>query len=75
MDDFKEVWMIACLKNCQNATFLLTDNEIKKENFLEFVNSFLNTGEISGMLEKQDRDTAQTEALEKGEDQVPAEIL
>lgn len=71
--------MNGAIANVDHTTFLLTDNEIKKEVFLEFVNSFLNTGEISGMLEKQDRDTAQTEAekfmVKRGEDTPPAEVL
>jgi len=45
-----------------DVSFLLTDNDIKKEEFLEFINSFLSTGEVSNMLEKADKDTAQTEA-------------
>jgi len=79
LEDFKEAWMNAANANVENTTFLLTDNEIKKEVFLEFVNSFLNTGEISGMLEKVDRDTAQSEAekfmVKRGEDTPPAEVL
>lgn len=79
LEDYKEVWCNSALANVDHCTFLLTDNEIKKEVFLEFVNSFLNTGEISGMLEKQDRDTAISEAekfmVKRGEEPPPAEIL
>lgn len=58
LEDFKEVWTNAAAELNDNVTFLLTDNEIKKEEFLEFINSFLNTGEVSNMLEKPDKDTA-----------------
>jgi len=71
--------MNAAMANVLNTTFLLTDSEIKNEIFLEYVNSFLNTGEISGMLEKPDRDTAQSEAerfmVKRGEDAPAPEVL
>jgi dynein heavy chain len=62
LEDFKEVWCEAAKFNVSDTTFLLTDNDIKKEEFLEFINSFLNTGEVSNMLEKPDKDTAIAEA-------------
>jgi dynein heavy chain len=34
----------------QSVTFLLTDSEIKKETFLEALNSMLATGEIPGLF-------------------------
>lgn len=57
----KHVWMDAARADVRNVTFLMTDAEIKSEDFLEQVNSFLNTGEIGGMLEKADKDTASGE--------------
>lgn len=79
LEDYKEAWMNAAMANVLNTTFLLTDSEIKNEIFLEYVNSFLNTGEISGMLEKPDRDTAQSEAerfmVKRGEDAPAPEVL
>jgi len=41
-----------------NTTFLLTDSEVKKEEFLEFLNSFLLTGEIAGLLPKDEKEVA-----------------
>ena len=40
----------------QNVTFLMTDSEIKKESFLEAINSLLSTGEIPGLLGKDDKE-------------------
>ena len=40
----------------QPVTFLMTDAEIKFESFLEAINSHLATGEIPGLLLKEDRD-------------------
>jgi len=41
--------------------FILTDAEIKKEEFLEAVNSMLSTGEIPGLLNKEDREMFPTQ--------------
>lgn len=38
----------------KHVTFLLTDSEIKDENFLEYMNSLLMTGEISGLFAKDE---------------------
>ena len=40
----------------QSVTFLMTDADVKSESFLEAVNSHLATGEIPGLLLKEDRD-------------------
>jgi len=34
----------------------MTDAEIKQEYFLEFINSILSTGEVAGLLPKEERD-------------------
>lgn len=57
----KNLWMAGSRADVKNVTFLLTDAEIKSEDFLEFLNSFLNTGEIAGLLDKADKDTAMCE--------------
>ena len=38
------------------VTFLMTDSEIKNEAFLEAINSMLATGEIPGMIGKDDKE-------------------
>lgn len=40
----------------KRTTFILTDSEIKQEFFLEFINSILATGEVAGLLPKEERD-------------------
>lgn len=40
----------------KNVTFILTDAEIKSETFLEAINSMLATGEIPGLIPKDERD-------------------
>eukprot|EP01060_Flectonema_neradi_P002972 TRINITY_DN11858_c1_g1_i1.p1 TRINITY_DN11858_c1_g1~~TRINITY_DN11858_c1_g1_i1.p1 ORF type:complete len:4751 (+),score=995.77 TRINITY_DN11858_c1_g1_i1:132-14255(+) len=49
-DDLRELYRIAGLK--KPVTFIITDNEILQEKFLEYINSFLSTGEIPGLWER-----------------------
>jgi dynein heavy chain len=39
-----------------SVTFLMTDAEIKNESFLEAINSMLATGEIPGLIGKDDKE-------------------
>jgi len=38
------------------TTFLMTDAEVKKEEFLEYINMILSTGEIPGLLAKDEKE-------------------
>lgn len=38
------------------TTFLMTDAEVKKEEFLEYINMILSTGEIPGLLQKDEKE-------------------
>ena len=40
----------------KQVAFIMTDAEIKKETFLEAINSMLATGEIPGLIPKEDKD-------------------
>ena len=40
----------------EGVTFILTDNEIKSEGFLEFINNVLATGEIGGLFARDEID-------------------
>ena len=40
----------------KSVTFILTDAEIKSENFLEFINMLLSTGEVAGLIPKDEKD-------------------
>jgi len=38
------------------VTFILTDAEVKEETFLEYINMILSTGEIPGLLAKDEKE-------------------
>jgi dynein heavy chain, axonemal len=40
----------------KQVTFLMTDAEVKKEEFLEYINMILSTGEIPGLLAKDEKE-------------------
>lgn len=54
-DDFRSLYINTGQKNL-HTTFILTDLEIKSDGFLEYFNSFLSTGEISGLFAKDEMD-------------------
>ena len=64
----------------QSVCFLMTDAEVKSEAFLEAINSMLATGEIPGLLGKEDKDLIPVqckpiymkEVGQKGEDPPPS---
>lgn len=55
-DAIREQYMNAATK--RSVTMLFTDNEIKQEIFLEYINSFLSNGEIAGLFASDQRDSA-----------------
>lgn len=65
--NFREDFKVALLDSgCKRRphVFLLADTQIIHEQFLEDVNSILNTGEIADLYEKEDYDKM-AECLEK----------
>jgi len=59
LEDIKGLYMIAGAKG-QGVTFILTDNEIKMESFLEYINNMLATGEIGGLFARDEIDEITT---------------
>ena len=67
----------------KTVTFVLTDAEIKQEGFLEYISSFMSTGEVVGLIPKEEKDTFRMEiknvmikegAIGKQEDPTKAEM-
>ena len=54
-EDIKNLFDIAGHKG-NPITFLLTDAEIKSETFLEYINMVLSTGEIPGIIPKDEKE-------------------
>lgn len=57
MEDLRDLYIRAGQKGDQ-VTFILTDAEVKTESFLEYMNSMLATGEVVGLMQKEDKDAA-----------------
>jgi dynein heavy chain, axonemal len=55
MEDIKELFGTVC-NTTNQVSFVITDQEIKNDGFLELINSLLATGEIPGMLTKDDKE-------------------
>jgi len=54
-EDIKNMFDIAGHKGHQ-ISFLMTDAEVKNENFLEYINMVLSTGEIPGLIPKDEKE-------------------
>jgi len=54
-DNIKELYHISVPQG-KSVAFIMTDAEIKSESFLEQINSMLSTGEIPGLIPKEDKE-------------------
>lgn len=55
LEDFKPLYRRAGVAG-QGCVFLVTDREIKEEGFLEYINIFLNTGELPNLFARDEFD-------------------
>ena len=55
LEDFKPLYRRAGVQG-KGAVFLMTDKEIKEEAFLEYINIFLNTGELPNLFPRDELD-------------------
>uniref|UniRef100_A0A1I8M6Y8 AAA+ ATPase domain-containing protein n=1 Tax=Musca domestica TaxID=7370 RepID=A0A1I8M6Y8_MUSDO len=62
IDDLKYLYRTAGLEG-QGITFIFTDNEIKDEAFLEFINNILSSGEIANLFAKDEMDEIYNEII------------
>jgi dynein heavy chain len=54
-EDIKKMFDLTGHLN-KNVSFILTDSEVKNEGFLEYINMILSTGEIPGLLAKDEKE-------------------
>ena len=55
-EDIKGLYKVAGVKG-QPVAFIFTDNEVKEEGFLEYINQILMTGEVAGLFQKDELDS------------------
>lgn len=53
MEDLKNMFKVTGLSG-RAATFIFTDNEVKDENFLGFINNILTSGEVTNLFAKDE---------------------
>merc|ERR1719424_490675 len=79
LEDFKPLYRRAGVQG-KGVCFMLTDKEIKDEGFLEFINIFLNTGELPNLFPRDELDAILGECgavyqhIYKGSEPTPDQI-
>ena len=70
MDDLKVLYRVAGADG-KGITFLFTDNEIKDEAFLEFINNVLSSGEVANLFAKDEIDEIQQSLISVMKKEMP----
>lgn len=72
LEDLRTVFRESGIKG-QSIAFILSDTDIKDENFLDYINQQLVTGRIAGLFEKEETDTIVTDLRPAFKEIMPSE--
>ncbi|CAF1397791.1 unnamed protein product [Rotaria sordida] len=74
LDDLRNIYRRATRLG-QGIVFIITDNDIKDDQFLEYLNNVLSSGEVSGLITREEMDETLSELSVKMKKEYPKRIL
>ncbi|CAF1053630.1 unnamed protein product [Adineta steineri] len=74
MDDLRNIYRSAGRLG-QGIVFIFTDNDIKDDQFLEYLNNVLSSGEVSGLITREEMDETLSELSVKMKKEYPKRLL